>query len=323
MTLNSASDDTHWKKIIEKNEPAKQSNNTTQPNTTHPTRPTRPTSPPDDSMITHEVDDARDVDDARGADTAVNETTEENNGRDITAVIGRKVRGNWEIGVCVDGNYGPLLDDESIDEAMVGDEYVMTMLQAKWTKNAKKLKKQQREWVMVRLGTGSHESDVSYRQPGLAPAVVTESEVECGRDAQCVTKALALLDKTVILPPDVDFLSVPALLCNEPFKFVKPSKWGMPGLKGFENKPDGIELFCANAKPDEEYILRCHYTTSNTSLHCFAVKSHMIVDPSVGEWVLLSPENFARIGVTKILAGYRIVPKFKNSKKRKLASGGV
>ena len=300
-----------------------QNNPTTQPNPTQHIQPDRPR-PPDDNMMTHEVDDARDVDDARGADTAVNETTEENNGRDITAVIGRKVRGNWEIGVCVDGNYGPLLDDESIDEAMVGDEYVMTMLQAKWTKNAKKLKKQQREWVMVRLGTGSHESDVSYTQSGSAPTTVTESEVECERDAQCVTKALALLDKAVVLPPDVDFLSVPTLLRNEPFKFAKPSTWGMFGkLHNTESIPNAIELFCANAKPDEEYILRCHYTTSNTSLHCFAVKSHMIVDPSVGEWVLLSPENFARIGVTKILAGYRIVPKFKNSKKRKLASGGV
>ena len=128
-------------------------------------------------------------------------------------------------------------------------------------------------WVQVRLGQGSHESDVSHTRSGLAPATFPESEVDYERDTQRVTGALALLHKPVVLPSDVDFLSVPALLRHEPFKFDKPSKWEMFGkLHKIESISNAIELFCANAKPDEEHILRCHYEPTNTSLHCFAVK---------------------------------------------------
>ena len=140
-------------------------------------------------------------------------------------------------------------------------------------------------------------------------ATVPESKADCERDAQCVAGALALLHKPVVLPPDVDFLSVPTLLRHEAFKFDKPSKWGM-GVTTFETYPgDGIELFCANAKPDEEYILRCYYAPTNTSLHCSAVKDCKIADPFVGEWYDLRSDGFAQVGVTKILAGYRVVPK--------------
>ena len=130
---------------------------------------------------------------------------------------------------------------------------------------------------------------------GVLLATVPESKADCERDVQCATGALALLHKPVVLPSDVDFLSVPALLRHEPFKFDKPSKWGMPGLKGFENKPDGIELFCANAKPGEEYILRCYYEPTNTSLRWFAVKGCKIADLFVGEWYdLIMPDGFAQ-----------------------------
>ena len=78
------------------------------------------------------------------------------------------------------------------------------------------------------------------------------------------TRKKELLHKPVVLPSDVDFLSVPALLRHEPFKFDKPSKWGMFGkLHNIESIPNAIELFCANAKPDEEYILRCYTLGSN------------------------------------------------------------
>ena len=119
-----------------------------------------------------------------------------------------------------------------------------------------------------------------------------------------------MLHKPVVLPDDVDFKSIPALLCTEPFKFDKPSKWGMFGkLHNIESIPNAIELFCANAKPDEEYILRCYYAPTNTSLHCFAIKQCKIADPCIGEWYDLMSDGFAKVGVTKILAGYRVVPK--------------
>ena len=85
---------------------------------------------------------------------------------------------------------------------------------------------------------------------------------------------------------------------------------GDADLHDFETYPgDGIELFCANAKPDEEYILRCYYAPTNTSLHCFAIKQCKIADPCIGEWYDLMSDGFAKVGVTKILAGYRVVPK--------------
>ena len=72
---------------------------------------------------------------------------------------------------------------------------------------------------------------------------------------------------------------------------------------------DAIELFCANAKPDEECILRCHYEPTITSLHCFAVKDCKIVDPFVGQWYDLLSDGVAQVGATEILAGNRVVPK--------------
>ena len=219
---------------------------------------------------------------ARAAEAAGKRQLEQAAGRDITGVAGRKVQGRfgleWEYMVQVDGIAVPLLDGESIDHLERDGDLVIDIIHHIWVQK-KYAERTDNAWVQVRLGTGSHESDVSHTRSGLAPTTVPESKADCERDAQCVAGALALLHKPVVLPPDVDFLSVPTLLRHEAFKFDKPSKWGMPGLKGFENKPDGIELFCANAKPDEEYILRCYYEPTNTSLHCFAVKDCKVADP--------------------------------------------
>ena len=215
----------------------------------------------------------------------------------------------WEYMVQVDGITVPLLDGESIDHLERNGNLVIDIIHHIWVQK-KYAERTDNAWVQVRLGTGSHESDVSHTRSGLAPTTVTESKADCERDAQCVTGALALLHKPVVLPSDVDFLSVPTLLRHEPFKFVKSGKWGFPDLQTLERfTGDTIELFCANAKPDEEYILRCYYEPTNTSLHCFAVKDCKIADPFTGEWCDLLSDGFAQVGVTKILEGYRVVPK--------------
>ena len=147
-------------------------------------------------------------------------------------------------------------------------------------------------WILVRLGIGSHDATVSHTRPFQAVAVWRLSlsrRLNMSAMLNVLPKLLRCSTSRwpVVLPSDVDFLSVPTLLRHEPFKFDKPSKWGM-GLTAFETYPGyAIELFCANAKPDEEYILRCqHYEPTKTSLHCVAMKDCKIADPFVGRWYL-------------------------------------
>ena len=188
--------------------------------------------------------------------------------------------------VQVDGTAVPLLDGESVDELERDGELVIGIIHRIWV-GKKYAERTGSVWVEVRLGAGSHDTSVSHRRSVTTPTVVPESEVECERDAQCVTKALALLHKPVVLPDDVDFKSVPALLCTE-HRAVQIRQVGQLGISRSANPRtvpgDAIELFCANAKPDEEYIFRCYYDSTNTSLHCFAVKDFKIADPLVGEW---------------------------------------
>ena len=57
------------------------------------------------------------------------------------------------------GKWVPLLEDESIDDVMVGGEFVMTKLQHMYTKESRRIKpnNNEQQWVEVPLDTGSHD----------------------------------------------------------------------------------------------------------------------------------------------------------------------
>ena len=242
-------------------------------------------------------------------------------GRDITGVAGRKVQGRfgleWEymvrIGDCT--RSVPLLDGESIGELERNGELVIGIIHHIWVQK-KYAERTDNAWVQVRLGTGSHESDVSHTRSVTTPATVPGSKADCERDAQCVTGALALLHKPVVLPSDVDFLSVPTLLRHEPFKFVKSGKWGFPDLQTLERFTVIPSNYFAPTQSQTKSTFFA--ATMNRRIRRFiallsrTARSRIL---SLGEWYDLLSDGFAQVGVTKILEGYRAVPKKRNPPK--------
>ena len=105
---------------------------------------------------------------ARAAEAAGKRPLEQAAGRDITAVAGRKVQGRfgleWEYMVQVDGIAVPLLDGESIDHLERDGNLVIDIIHHIWVQK-KYAERTDNAWVQVRLGTGSHESDVSHTRP--------------------------------------------------------------------------------------------------------------------------------------------------------------
>merc|ERR1711939_1300853 len=260
--------------------------------------------------------------DSKAADEDTMDT--EDPGRDITCLRLSKVRRNGALEWLYEA-YDPSLpggrserffpvERDQVDHIKVTDAHGTQLAVDKaardwWTKNAKPRKRSDPlPFSEVHLGTGSITKAVC-RRSGSDPGL---SAVEVERDAQCVTKALALLGETVVLGDDVDFTAVPRMLDEQKVRFVlqKPSKWGYFGkLHNIETNSKAIEMICEHAKSEDRLLLRVHLVQTNTSLHCVAVKGCMIADPSSCSWLPLAPESFTRLGIDKICAGYRLVSK--------------
>ena len=99
-------------------------------------------------------------------------------GRDITAVCGRKRRGRfgleWEYEVVLGGQSEPvpLLDGESATDAERDGELVVGIIHHIWIQK-KYAERTGEPWVTVRLGTGSHDAPVSHTRSVTTPATVT------------------------------------------------------------------------------------------------------------------------------------------------------
>ena len=75
--------------------------------------------------------------------------------------------------------------------------------------------------VEVCLGTGSVTKAASLKQSGLCPGWITDAAKVTARDAQCITKAFALLGESVSIPGDPVFKSLPTMIGKQQFRLQK------------------------------------------------------------------------------------------------------
>ena len=85
-----------------------------------------------------------------------------------------------------------LLDGESIDELERNGELVIGIIHHIWVQK-KYAERTDNAWVQVRLGTGSHESDVSHTRSVTTPATAPGSKADCERDAQWARSGLVVV----------------------------------------------------------------------------------------------------------------------------------
>jgi hypothetical protein len=89
-----------------------------------------------------------------------------------------------------------------------------------------------------------------------------------------------------------------------PVMGVRISKWGWPEQSVHNGFIPSLEVFCARARHDDEFILQVYLSATHTELHFIAVCNRQIYD---GELVRpLSLESFAKMNnITRIVGGYR------------------